>query len=93
MVFIHFKGWSRKYDAWYDAKNIALKSDEEKLKYYKLKVMNKQQESLAAKKEARKMARDAKKAAEAESGAVEEESKRGNGAYKRRGASMEGENE
>ena len=29
MVFIHFKGWSRKYDAWYDSKNIALKSDEE----------------------------------------------------------------
>ena len=40
MVFIHFKGWSRKYDAWYDAKNIALKSDEEKIKVLQAEVAN-----------------------------------------------------
>jgi hypothetical protein len=76
MVFIHFKGWSRKYDAWYESKNIALKSDEERIKVLHAEFAGKQQEAMAAKQQARREAREAKKAAEAEEQAAEESKKR-----------------
>ena len=76
MVFIHFKGWSRKYDAWYDSKNIALKSDEERIKVLHAEFAGKQQAAQSAKLQAKREEREAKKAAAAEAEANEESNKR-----------------